>query len=117
MLWESSKVEQRYDAVMGVIREGFSITEVAQKFGVSRQSVYTWMQRYKEGGFDAQGSLVAPGDVAGADRGHHRSASWSCVVTTPVGARCTCAINSRRKGYSVALGVFGLSSLGAQRSD
>jgi transposase InsO family protein len=47
MLWEPSKMEQRYDAVMGVIREGFTITEVAQKFGVSRQSVYTWMQRYQ----------------------------------------------------------------------
>ena len=53
MLWESSKVEQRYDAVLGVIREGFSVTEVAQKFGVSRQSVHTWMQRYEEGGFEA----------------------------------------------------------------
>jgi transposase len=42
MLWEPSKMEQRYDAVMGVIREGFTITEMAQKFGVSRQSVYTW---------------------------------------------------------------------------
>jgi transposase len=48
MLWEPSKMEQRYDAVMGVIREGFTITEVAQKFGVSRQSVYTWMQRYQQ---------------------------------------------------------------------
>ena len=40
MLWESSKMEQRYDAVLGVIRDGFSVTEVAQKFGVSRQSVH-----------------------------------------------------------------------------
>jgi predicted DNA-binding protein YlxM (UPF0122 family) len=41
MLWELSKMEQRYDAVLGVIRDGFSVTEVAQKFGVSRQSVHT----------------------------------------------------------------------------
>lgn len=38
-------MEQRYDAVLGVILEGFSVTEVAQKFGVSRQSVHTWLQR------------------------------------------------------------------------
>jgi D-serine deaminase-like pyridoxal phosphate-dependent protein len=38
MLVELSKMEQRYDAVLGVIRDGFTITEVAQKFGVSRES-------------------------------------------------------------------------------
>jgi hypothetical protein len=29
-------MEQRYDAVLGVTRDGFSVTEVAQKFGASR---------------------------------------------------------------------------------
>lgn len=53
MLWESSKMEQRYDAVVGVIRDGFTVTEVAQKFGVSRQSVHTWLARYEEGGLEA----------------------------------------------------------------
>ena len=55
MLWESSKMEQRYDAVLGVIRDGFSVTEVAQKFGVSRQAVHTWLKRYEEGGLGALG--------------------------------------------------------------
>ena len=36
MVWESSKMEQRYDAVLGVIRDGFTVTEVAQKFGEAR---------------------------------------------------------------------------------
>jgi hypothetical protein len=40
MLWESSKMEQRYDAVLGVIRDGFTVTEAAVKFGVSRQAVH-----------------------------------------------------------------------------
>lgn len=53
MLWESSKMEQRYDAVLGVIRDGFSVTEVATKFGVSRQSVHAWLRRYDEGGVEA----------------------------------------------------------------
>jgi hypothetical protein len=52
MLWESSKMEQRYDGVLGVIRDGFTVTEVAQKFGVSRQSVHSWMRRYEAGGLD-----------------------------------------------------------------
>ena len=53
MLWELSKMEQRYDAVLGVIRDGFSVTEVAAKFGVSRQSVHAWLARYEAGGLEA----------------------------------------------------------------
>ena len=36
MLLELSKVEQRYDAVVAVLRDGLSVTEVAEKFGVHR---------------------------------------------------------------------------------
>ena len=43
-------MEQRYDAVVAVIRDGLSVTEVAEKFGVSRQSVHQWMQRYERDG-------------------------------------------------------------------
>src|SRR5665213_3121765 len=50
---ELSKMEQRYDAVLGVIRDGFTVTEVARKFGVSRQTVHVWLARYKEGGLEA----------------------------------------------------------------
>jgi hypothetical protein len=39
VLVELSKMEQRYGAVLCVIRDGFTVTEVAQKFGVSRESV------------------------------------------------------------------------------
>ena len=53
MLVELSKVEQRYDAVLGVIRDGFSVTEVAQAFGVSRQTVHAWVARYERGGLPA----------------------------------------------------------------
>ena len=53
MLWELSKMEQRYDAVLGVIRDGFTVTEVAIKFGVSRQSVHSWLQRYEAGGLQS----------------------------------------------------------------
>jgi transposase len=46
-------MEQRYDAVLGVIRDGFTVTEVARKFGVSRQTVHVWLARYEEGGLEA----------------------------------------------------------------
>ena len=49
MLWEQSVVEQRYDAVREVL-DGRAVTEVATRYGVSRQSVYTWMDRYRAGG-------------------------------------------------------------------
>jgi transposase len=46
-------MEQRYDAVLGVIRDGFTVTEAATKFGVSRQAVHAWLKRYEEGGLEA----------------------------------------------------------------
>ena len=45
MLTEISKMEQRYDAVLGVIRDGFTVTEVARKFEVAREAIYRWMKR------------------------------------------------------------------------
>lgn len=53
MLVELSIVEQRYDAVMGVIRDGLNVTEVAETCGVSRQSVHAWLRRYEQGGIAA----------------------------------------------------------------
>jgi transposase InsO family protein len=53
VLREISKMEQRYDAVLMVMRDGFSVTEVAEKCKVSRQSVYRWLARYEQGGLAA----------------------------------------------------------------
>jgi transposase InsO family protein len=52
MLRELSKVEQRYDAVLAVIREGMRVTEVAEKFGVHRDTVHAWLARYEAGGLE-----------------------------------------------------------------
>jgi transposase len=46
-------MEQRYDALLGDIRDGCSVTVVAAKFGVSRQSVHAWLARYEAGGLEA----------------------------------------------------------------
>ena len=45
MLVELKAVEQRYRAVIDVL-DRMSVTEVAQRNGVSRQSVHTWLRRY-----------------------------------------------------------------------
>ena len=50
MLKELSKVEQRYDAVVAVIRDGMAVVEVAEKFGVHRDTVYVWLARYEAEG-------------------------------------------------------------------
>lgn len=43
---ELNAVEQRYQAVLEVLNEGVSVTEVAARFGVTRQSVHRWLKRY-----------------------------------------------------------------------
>src|SRR5215831_7052855 len=49
MLWELSVAEQRYRAVLEV-GAGVPVAEVAERYGVSRQSVHTWLVRYRQEG-------------------------------------------------------------------
>jgi transposase InsO family protein len=49
MLWELSVTEQRYRAVLEVMA-GVPVTEVAARYGVSRQSVHAWLVRYRDEG-------------------------------------------------------------------
>ena len=44
--------EQRYQAVLAVISDGLSISQVAQKVGVSRQTLHSWLARYEAQGLD-----------------------------------------------------------------
>ena len=50
MLVELSVVEQRYQAVLAVIRDGVPIVEVAHRFDVSRQAVHRWLRWYEDQG-------------------------------------------------------------------
>jgi transposase-like protein len=52
VLLELSVVEQRYNAVMEVLRDGHTVVEVAERYGVSRQAVHRWLRRYQQGGLD-----------------------------------------------------------------
>jgi transposase len=51
MLRELKVVEQRYRAVLEVL-DGIPVTEVAERFGVVRQTVHRWVARYRDGGID-----------------------------------------------------------------
>ena len=44
--------EQRYQAVMAVISDGLSISQVADKVGVSRQTLHAWLARYEAEGLE-----------------------------------------------------------------
>ena len=44
--------EQRYQAVLAVISDGATVTEVAARFGVSRKTVHQWLSRYEAGGLE-----------------------------------------------------------------
>jgi transposase InsO family protein len=50
VLVELSVMEQRYQAVLAVVQDGWKVTEVARRLGVSRQSVHAWIARYQQGG-------------------------------------------------------------------
>jgi transposase-like protein len=50
VLAELGAVEQRYRAVLEVLEEGASVTEVARRYGVVRQTVHSWLRRYAEEG-------------------------------------------------------------------
>lgn len=44
--------EQRYLAVLAVIADGLSIKQVAEKVGVSRQTMHAWLARYEAEGLE-----------------------------------------------------------------
>jgi transposase InsO family protein len=46
VLVELGLVEQRYQAVLEVVNHGVTVSEVARRFGVTRQSVHRWLRRY-----------------------------------------------------------------------
>jgi len=53
VLLELTVAEQRFNAVMEVIRDGLTVVEVAERYGVSRQTAHGWLRRYAAGGLDA----------------------------------------------------------------
>jgi transposase-like protein len=46
MLVELGLVEQRYQAVLEVLNDGASVTDVARRYGVARQTVHDWLGKY-----------------------------------------------------------------------
>ena len=53
VLVELGLVELRYQAVLEVVNQGARVTDVAVRFGVTRQTVHRWLRRYAEEGLAA----------------------------------------------------------------
>ena len=83
MLVELSVMEQRYQAVLAVVQDGWKVVEVARRVGVSRQTLHGWIARYEAGGLSSL-----------ADRSHRPS---SCPHQT--GAEVEAAICERRREH------------------
>jgi transposase-like protein len=47
---ELNVVEQRYQAVLEVLNQGATVTDVARRNGVARQTVHEWLRRYASQG-------------------------------------------------------------------
>src|SRR3712207_7357083 len=52
---ELSVAEQRYQAVLAVLVDRDTVTEVAARFGVRRQTVHEWLAKYEGGGLEGLG--------------------------------------------------------------
>ncbi len=50
MLVELGLVEQRYQAVLEVLNDASTVTDVAVRLGVTRQTVHRWLRRYAADG-------------------------------------------------------------------
>ena len=78
--------EQRYQAVLAVISDGETVTEVAARFGVARKTVHDWLAKYEAGGLENLGDRShrprscphqLPGEVEAAiARMRHAHPSW-----------------------------------------
>jgi transposase InsO family protein len=86
VLVELSVMEQRYQAVLAVVQDGWRVIEVARRLGVSRQSVHAWIARYEQGGLAAL-----------ADRSH-RPATCPHQIA-PETEACICELRRQHPGW------------------
>ncbi|MEU0438148.1 IS481 family transposase, partial [Streptomyces sp. NPDC006290] len=80
-----SVVEQRYHAVMEVAA-GVAVTQVAARYGVSRQSVHSWVRKYEQSG------------LAGLADRSHRPASCPHRIASEVEA-VVCELRRRHPSW------------------
>jgi hypothetical protein len=89
VLLELTVSEQRFNAVMEVVGDGLTVIEVAERYGVSRQTVHSWRRRDATGGLDAL-----------ADRSHRPD---TCPHQMPVDLEArSCELRRHHPGWASA---------------
>jgi hypothetical protein len=113
-----SIVEQRYQAVLAVVA-GDPVTEVAEKIGVSRQSLHAWLRRYADEGLaglqdvDDRPEEATGGPLAGPGRGWGKGRSTdaraegrqSRAGSRPGRGRCRTRSRHVRRATQPAMGT------------
>ena len=61
---EMSVTEQRYKAILAVIGDGRTVSEVATDWGVSRRTMHRWLVRYEGDGLDLTRADIPKQDLA-----------------------------------------------------
>src|SRR6266851_4123706 len=82
---EMSLTEQRYKAVLAVIADGRTVTQVARDWDVARQTVHVWLERYEADGLE------------GLSNGSHRPAH--CPHQMPAAVEAQLLEMRRAKPY------------------
>lgn len=110
--------EQRYQAVLAVISDGLSVSQVASKVGVSRQTVHAWLARYEAEGLEGwRIGRIGRCRVRIRCRPWWRRRCWSCVARGRIGVRggwCSSWVAGGRAG---SVGIGGVSGVGAGGDD
>ena len=93
--------EQKYAAVMAVVADGRSVSEVAQAWGVSRQSVHAWLRQYEEGGLAG----LAPRSSRPASCPHQMPGVVEALVLDRFGVTATIVVTAIVLATLLAVGL------------
>jgi hypothetical protein len=94
-LVELSVMKQRYQAVMAVVQDGWKVTEVADRLGVSRQAVHKWIARYETGGVPA----LADRSHRPQARAHQTAPGWGRRILHQLGRQGVDPLPGRSSVY------------------
>jgi transposase-like protein len=75
--------ERRYQAVLAVISDGATVTEVAARFGVARKTVHDWLAKYEAGGLENLGDRLDDRPAVRVPRLAGDDAGGVAMCTTP----------------------------------
>ena len=84
---ELSVAKQRYQAVLAVVADGLSVSQVGSKVGVSRQTVHAWLARYEAEGLEGlKDRSHRPAGCRIRCQRRLRRWCWSCGAPARIGA-------------------------------